>query len=345
LTSPSSAFNNPGVRKLWKAVRAGAVLVVVLVWPALAEAKTRHKGATPKTTPAPSPKTAPKAAQPKKRSPLVAKSEIAAAAKSSTHRKRARRAIHQDSNNQVVLEWMEAARPRPIYGPVLPPSTELFDYPPAPCAPEDVVVEAHLHEDNPDVASEETGGEEAVDASRTERLVSIARRFTSLLRPKSESARVTPEDVDLGELLSANLRIPVEGVDAEKLRDSFLDRRDRYRKHLAIDIGAPRGTPVVATAAGEIVRLSREKRGGITIYQKDPSGKYLFFYCHLSKYARGLAVGEHVEAGDVIGYVGSTGHVIGGPHLHFSITRVPEDDDFREGLAVNPYLLFLAGVP
>jgi hypothetical protein len=38
--------------------------------------------------------------------------------------------------------------------------------------------------------------------------------------------------------------------------------------------------------------------------------------------------------------------VIGGPHLHFSITRLPEDDDnFREGLAINPYLLFLAGVP
>ncbi len=48
----------------------------------------------------------------------------------------------------------------------------------------------------------------------------------------------------------------------------------------------------------------------------------------------------------MIGYVGSTGHVIGGPHLHFSITRVPEDDDnFRAGLAINPYLLFLAGGP
>ena len=336
------------MQKLRKAGRAGAFLAVALAWPAFAQAETQHQGATPKKAPAPSRKAeAPKSiSHPKKRAPQAGKSEIAAAAKSAGRRKRAKRTIHQDSNNQVVLEWIEAARPRPVYGPVLPPSTEVFDYPQPPCAPEDVVVEARLHDDSPDaLASEEGGVEETVDASRTERLVAIARRFTSLLRPKSASARLTAEDVDMSELLQANLRIPVEGVDAERLRDSFLDRRDRYRKHLAIDIGAPRGTPVLATAAGEIVRLRREKRGGITIYQKDSTGKYLFFYCHLSKYAKDLAVGQQVEAGDVIGYVGSTGHVIGGPHLHFSITRVPEDDDFREGLAVNPYLLFLAGVP
>jgi murein DD-endopeptidase MepM/ murein hydrolase activator NlpD len=101
----------------------------------------------------------------------------------------------------------------------------------------------------------------------------------------------------------------------------------------------------VATTGGQIVRIAREKRGGKTIYQKDASGRYLLFYCHLSAYAEGLEVGEKVEKGQVIGYVGATGHVIGGPHLHFSITRVPDDgENFRKGLAVNPYLLFL-GVP
>ena len=134
-------------------------------------------------------------------------------------------------------------------------------------------------------------------------------------------------------------------MDRQRLRDSFLESRGQYARHLAIDIAAPRGTPILATADGEIAKLTREARGGITIYQKDSTGRYLFFYCHLSRYARGLRVGHAVEKGDVIGYVGSTGHVTG-PHLHFSITRLPEDDDnLREGLAINPYLIFLAGVP
>ena len=59
-----------------------------------------------------------------------------------------------------------------------------------------------------------------------------------------------------------------------------------------------------------------------------------------------MKAGARVSKGDVIAYVGSTGHVIGGAHLHFSITRMPEDDDnFKAGVAINPYLLFLASVP
>ena len=103
---------------------------------------------------------------------------------------------------------------------------------------------------------------------------------------------------------------------------------------------------MLAAADGEIVRLRHEKRGGISLYQKDATGKYLLFYCHLTKYAAGPSSRPKVQKGDVIAYVGRTGHVIGGPHLHFSITRLPEDDDnFKAGIAINPYLLFLAAVP
>ena len=141
-----------------------------------------------------------------------------------------------------------------------------------------------------------------------------------------------------------NRIIPVEGVDSSRLRDSFLNSRGRHRKHLAIDIGAPKGTPVVAAADGEIVILRRENRGGISLYQKDKSGKFLLYYCHLSRYAKGLKPGDRVEKGQVIAQVGRTGHA-SGPHLHFSITRLAEEDDnFKAGVAINPYLLFLATV-
>ena len=233
---------------------------------------------------------------------------------------------------------------RPHFGPFL--AVEAYDYPRLPCPPMDPVVTAELHE--PDSVQPETPTTETVadSSSLPPGLARLARRFGSLFRPKSSAARVKPQDVDLADLLSGGLQIPVEGVDPARLRDSFLEARGRHAKHLAIDIGAPRGTPILATADGEILRLTREARGGITIYQKDSTGRYLFFYCHLSRYAAGLETGQKVSRGEVIGYVGSTGRVIGGPHLHFSITRLPEDDDnFREGLAINPYLLFLAGVP
>ena len=223
------------------------------------------------------------------------------------------------------------------------PVPEAYNYPQPPCPAEDPVIEAHVHVADADAPekpeSEILPREESPPISR------IARRLSSLFRPKSATARVRPHDVDLSELLAENFLIPVEGVDRQRLRDSFLESRGQYARHLAIDIAAPRGTPILATNHGEIVKLTREGRGGITIYQKDATGRYLFFYCHLSRYARGLRVGRWVEKGDVIGYVGSTGHVTG-PHLHFSITRLPEDDNnLREGLAINPYLIFLAGVP
>jgi murein DD-endopeptidase MepM/ murein hydrolase activator NlpD len=276
------------------------------------------------------------------------------------------RLIHQ-IGSEVVLDSLEVVTAEG-YGPSLPNAAsaeahgtpaeahaapteiqvtlaEEQNYPVPPCPSEDPVIEAHLHDEGVD-APEKEDAEDVVPRRDSSRIARLARRLGSLFRPKSATARVRPRDVDLSELLDQNLLIPVEGVDRERLRDSFLESRGQYARHLAIDIGALRGTPILATDSGEIVKLTRERRGGITIYQKDPSGRYLFFYCHLARYANGLSVGQEVSKGDVIGYVGATGHVIGGPHLHFSITRLPEDDDnLREGLAINPYLLFLAGVP
>jgi hypothetical protein len=259
---------------------------------------------------------------------------------------RSPRLIHQVGSGEVVLDSIEvvtaeAAAPE-ILG--LPPEAHTFPEPPCP-SEDQPIIEAHVHLADADTIEKEDR-EVVLPRHDSSRISKLARRLGSLFRPKSAKARVRPRDIDLSELLAQNLLIPVAGVDRERLRDSFLESRGRYARHLAIDIGAPRGTPILATDDGEIVKLTREGRGGITIYQKDSSGRYVFFYCHLSRYARDLEVGRQVSKGEVIGHVGSTGHVIGGPHLHFSITRLPEDDDnLREGLAVNPYLLFLAGVP
>ena len=228
-----------------------------------------------------------------------------------------------------------------VYGPYLP--AEHYDYPQPECREFDAVVEAHEHEIEQDGPDDDVA--EAVPPPGNP-LARVARTLGSLLRPKSAASTLRPEDVDLTDLLTAGVQIPVEGVDASRLKDSFLNSRGKHRQHLAIDIGAPKGTPVLAAADGEVVSLRREKRGGISLYQKDATGRYLLFYCHLTRYAQGLKAGRKVSKGDVIAYVGRTGHVIGGPHLHFSITRLPEDDDnLKAGVAINPYLLFLASVP
>jgi len=257
-------------------------------------------------------------------------------------RKKARKVIRQDAGGAVVVERVAVKVPE-TYGPFLP--VEAYDHPQPPCTEFDAVLEAHEHEADEDAPEADEVVATAPPAAANP-LTRVARTLGSMLRPKSPESTLRPEDVDLSDLISAGVQIPVEGVDVSGLKDSFLNSRGKHRQHLAIDIGAPKGTPVLAAADGEIMQLRREKRGGISLYQKDATGKYLLFYCHLTKYAKGLRPGQKVTKGDVIAYVGRTGHVIGGPHLHFSITRLPEDDDnFKAGVAINPYLLFLATVP
>ena len=253
--------------------------------------------------------------------------------------------IHQTGGGEVVLDQIELVT-REGQGPVLTVTVPVsHDHPQPPCEAEDDVIEAHVHAADAETPDQPETQAEVIPRRDSSHIARLARRVSSLFRPKSAASRVRAHEVDLSELLAENFLIPVEGVDRNKLRDSFLESRGQYARHLAIDIGAPRGTPILATTDGEIVRLTREHRGGITVYQKDDKGRYLFYYCHLSRYARGLRVGKSVTKGEVIGYVGSTGRTTG-PHLHFSITRLPEDgDNVRAGLAVNPYLLFLAGVP
>lgn len=116
------------------------------------------------------------------------------------------------------------------------------------------------------------------------------------------------------------LLVPVVGVKRPALRSSWGEPRSGHRTHQGIDIFARRGTPVVAAAEGIVVRIGTTDRlGGNTVWVAGkPSTMY--YYAHLSAFAKGLAVGDHVDAGDVVGYVGNTGNArTTPPHLHFGM--------------------------
>ena len=141
-----------------------------------------------------------------------------------------------------------------------------------------------------------------------------------------------PED-----LLAKRLTIPVPGVKARELRPHFFDARGQ-RGHEAIDIIAPRGVPVVAVEGGKIAKLFLSVPGGITVYQFDPTQTYAYYYAHLDHYADGLAEGDTVERGQILGYVGSTGNADPmTPHLHFAIFRLGSEKRWWQGEALDPY--------
>jgi murein DD-endopeptidase MepM/ murein hydrolase activator NlpD len=134
------------------------------------------------------------------------------------------------------------------------------------------------------------------------------------------------------------LLMPVQGFDPKKLRDNFGETRGGVRKHEALDIMAARGTPVVAVDDGVVTKLFRSVAGGITVYQYDRSGSFVYYYAHLDRYADGLREGQAVKRGEVLGYVGSTGNApANAPHLHFTIFELGPEKKWWRGKALNPY--------
>ncbi len=133
--------------------------------------------------------------------------------------------------------------------------------------------------------------------------------------------------------------VPVLGVSPADLRDTFSEARGAGRTHRAMDILAPTGTPVIAAVDGTIRKLFMSKAGGVTIYQFDLEEERVYYYAHLDRYADGLAEGNFVARGSVIGYVGTSGNTRGTPHLHFSIEVLPPTKEWWKGDPVNPFPL------
>jgi murein DD-endopeptidase MepM/ murein hydrolase activator NlpD len=138
-------------------------------------------------------------------------------------------------------------------------------------------------------------------------------------------------------------QLPIDGVDVETLKGAFAERRAGAggHAHEAIDLLAPRHTPVHAIEDGTIAKLFDSKAGGHTIYQFDPTERFAYYYAHLDRYAEGLHEGQRVAGGDVIGYVGTSGNAPPGtPHLHFAIFDLGPEKRWWKGEAIDPYLVF-----
>jgi peptidoglycan LD-endopeptidase LytH len=164
--------------------------------------------------------------------------------------------------------------------------------------------------------------------------------FSHTPPPQADQAAAIPSPLSGSFVGTLKLIIPVIGVRPDQLLDTFADARSEGRVHDAIDIPAPAGTPVVAAADGEIIKLFQSERGGTTIYQLSVDRKLIFYYAHLQRYAEGIAPGKFVKQGEVIAYVGDTGNAgAGNFHLHFSISVVADPKRYWEGTNINPYPL------
>lgn len=112
--------------------------------------------------------------------------------------------------------------------------------------------------------------------------------------------------------------------------------RKVYRAHTGVDYAAPTGTPVMSIGDGVVISRGWGGGGGNTVKIRHNS-VYTTAYLHLSRYAKGLKVGDRVKQGEVIGYVGSSG-VSTGPHLDFRVWKngTPIDPLKMESPSVEP---------
>ena len=144
------------------------------------------------------------------------------------------------------------------------------------------------------------------------------------------------------ELRGRRLLVPLASIEARSLRSSFRETRGGGRAHEAIDILAPRHTAVRAVEDGVIAKLFLSKAGGITVYQFDPSGRFVYYYAHLERYAEDLREGAAVRRGQTLGFVGTSGNAPPDtPHLHFAIFRLGPERRWWEGQALNPFPVLL----
>lgn len=159
--------------------------------------------------------------------------------------------------------------------------------------------------------------------------------------PRSASTGATtggqPLPDDEAALLARELMVPVDGIAPERVSDTYAAGRGE-RVHGALDIMAPRGTPVVAADGGRVWKVRSNALGGRTIYTIDDEERFVYYYAHLDRYAEGLREGQRIAQGDLLGYVGTTGNAPPNtPHLHFQLMRYKGDGRWWDGIPLDPH--------
>lgn len=134
--------------------------------------------------------------------------------------------------------------------------------------------------------------------------------------------------------VTSDYTFPVSGHGIGDVISGFGDPRGKSRKHLGIDIKAPRHTETVATRSGKIERIKESGNGGKTLYLRGNDDR-LYFYAHLEDWL--VEEGDLVEQGDAIATVGDSGNAKGTtPHLHFEIM----EGKGKARKSIDPALIF-----
>ena len=166
---------------------------------------------------------------------------------------------------------------------------------------------------------------------------------TAGVPPLTPSGTETVTGDDLA-LLARELAMPLDGIDPATLRSNFDERRGGgTRQHQALDIMAPRRTPVRSAAKGRVLKLFTSAAGGLMIYAADSSERFIMMYAHLDAYEPGLRDGAPLARGQPIGYVGFTGNAIASaPHLHFAVARSADVKRWSRGKPIDPLPVLVA---
>lgn len=163
--------------------------------------------------------------------------------------------------------------------------------------------------------------------------------------PTSPGSTATTMESDIEYLIARHILLPVAGADVAKLEDSFYEGRDGDRVHRAIDILAPRGTPILSADDGKILRMSTNGLGGISMFTVDAETRLVYYYAHMDHYNDAMSPGRSIVRGDTLGFVGTTGNAPKDlPHLHFQIMRWAADGKYWNGEPIDPYEA-LGGLP